>query len=256
MSENVNSELQAVLTKLVQAKATAEMSLDGWDPRTKPGAAVAKREAADTYANLKDDYQNLVTSRIAKVFVFGNKERVEAMGSYLDEQGAIVVNGQALYSLLANPVEQVVDPRARRFDSQQFLRLRQEYLDTAQLLNLESVPDLTTVQSDYDSLVLTPFDTLAVSKKIIRRAVGDSMNALFLQKKIFSELLNAEVVNNWIPVVITGCPENEVSTLSSSLFPSQPVLAYKADDVADFEVARNELSKKIVKLLNKKESAK
>lgn len=194
--------------------------------------------------------------RLVKVFVYGAPDRVKAMADYLDDQGAVVVNGQHLYNLLAAPVESTIDPRARRLDSHQTLRLRQEYLDVARLLELADVPELKTSQHDYDALVKTPEETLAACKKIIRRTTGDALNQVYLDKKVIGDLLDAEVTAAYIPVVITGCDEEEIGHLDMGLFPGQPSLLYKADDVVNFEAVRDELSKKVVKALKKTEQEK
>ncbi len=186
------------------------MSLDGWDPRTKTSAAIAKRQAADSLEALKNEYRDQVSTRVVKVFVYGESGRVKDMADYLDSKGAVVVDGQAMYNALAVPVEATIDPRARSFDSHQTLRLRQEYFDMAQILGLSEVPDLKTAQSDYDALMLTPDRTLEAVKKIIRRTAGDGLNQLYLAKKVVNDLLDAEVDANWVPVIITGGTQQEI----------------------------------------------
>lgn len=245
-----------MVTKLLQTKAAASIALDGWDPRTAVGAAVAKRQAADALPGLREEYRQEVAGRVVKVFVYGDPQRVKDMSTYLEDQGAVVIDGQYLYNLLATPVESTVDRNARRFDSHQTLRLRQEYLDVARLLELADVPELKTAQTDYDSLVQTPEATLAACKKIIRRTTGDALNQVYLDRKVVSDLLDSEVTANYIPVVITGCDEDEIGQLGMGLFPGQPSLLYKADDVVNFEAVRDELSKKVVKLLKKPEQQK
>ena len=179
--------MKDLVTKLLQAKAAAGLSLDGWDPRTATSAAIAKREAGDRLPRLRDEYRQEVQARLVKVFVYGAPERVKAMADYLDDQGAVVVDGQHLYNLLAAPVESTIDPRARRLDSHQTLRLRQEYLDVSRLLELADVPELKTAQQDYDALVKTPEETLAACKKIVRRTTGDALNQVYLEKKIIGD---------------------------------------------------------------------
>lgn len=236
-----NPTLKKLVEDIAAAKAAATEDLSGWDHRTAAGAHLRKSMAQDELRTLTSAYRTAIQNFFVRVFVSG--PRAEAFAASAAKEGAIVVDGNDLYKLLAKGVFESQDPADRKFGPFQFQRLVMEmsYYGAAQNYRSFMSPNLET--NDLDTQTPTFDDLVAKVRRAVRGPNKDELNRLHLEKQIVTQALDRGVASNVIPVIITGLTAEETQEMYLSLFGGTPAF----DVVADEQTADADLLKTINK---------
>ncbi len=223
-------DLNERLSLYNQTKKMAEADLSGWDRRTIMGVQTAKQQAGKDLEGIRKSYNEGVAKVIAKVFLTGSPEKTAKFAAYAETEGAIIVDGAGLYRDLATPIEAMIDPRRRTFDTGHVVRLYQELSDFAQKNGIKEMPEPKVDNNDYNGGA-PDFNTVVdIVRKSIRRTSEDDLNVLYLQNKILDKALDKETTKV-TPVVIYGLSQDEIKNLSEKLFPGQPAVTASVDTV-------------------------
>src|SRR4051812_48175116 len=121
MVKAAKDRLQNILDDLEGFTKIAKAPIDGWDNSTRAGAVIRQREAEDQVKSLTEAYRTLISNSVIKVFVTG--PRAEEFAARAAKEGAVVVDGHALYKDFAQQVKPSLDHKSPQFTSAQLILL-------------------------------------------------------------------------------------------------------------------------------------
>ncbi len=181
--------------------------------------------------SLRQAYEQEAVLGFAKIFLTGDDNKVAKFAAFARTEGGLVVDGGALYKMLATPIETTIDPVRRTFDTSQVVRLYQELAEFAYKFGVKEMPEPKVQANDYNGGAPDFQAVVNIVRASIRRTSDDDLNILFMQRQILDEALKTKVITNTLPVIITGLSESELSNIREKLFPGQPSLMVSVDAV-------------------------
>lgn len=215
---------------------TAAMNLDDVPAATRGGWSTRVREAQDRLKDLRVEYRNALLKNGVAIFLEGDAAKVgEFVQLVVDGNEGLVVDANTLYDRLAREVEVSLSDQ-RNWGVTQTYRLHQALQAVMFELGLSEMP-----MPSRDSMPIVPTyaDTVAHVKSIVKGAVDNQLNRLY----IINEALNAAIKIRYIgvmaPVLITNATAEEARELSQEFGKGTATVKVTAED----EVNKDFLSK-------------
>lgn len=203
-------EFDKLLEEIDRTTSTATIKLDEINPRARPGMEVAVREAKDHLEELKTKYGQLVQERALGIFVLGNAEGVFQFASIAEYEGdTITLESDSLYRELARSIEQAMGD-TRVFGPDAMSHLVTNLRTMAFEMGIVTLPVPKFEEAHCSSFN----DTIAHVKKLVRLAMGDDLNSIYLKKVLVEKALKIRYTGSVVPVVVISDSESEIAGLS------------------------------------------
>lgn len=245
-------KLVNLLSEYKKALNVSEMDLSDWPPQTKPGLEIMKRQAYYDLYDLNKKYQEEVVKGFAKIFLLGDPEKITKFAAFAATEGALVIDGRAVYLRLADPINKTIDQSRREFATAQVVRLFEELADLARELDIKSLPQPKLDANVTGTMVPDLNAVVDVVKAAVRNSCGDDLNCLYMQRYLGANALRQGVTSAVVPVIITGLDSDEMQSIGTQLFAGQPVITASVDALNVEDDARmlafvSSLSNKVLK---------
>lgn len=206
--------LSEILEQIEQNQVLADTDPLGTPGLARAGFAVAIRQAKDTLTDLKKLYRTQIMSRAYDVFVFGNRTKATEFGKVAEAEGAVVVDAEELYQTLAQPIEASLGTEREFGPSQVALLIAGLKAVATDLgiinMNAPKLPGLVKMEN--------AAVTLAHVRSMIRAAVGDDLNKLYLGAAITNKALEAKYKASGLVVVVLNAMGPEDARGIAGLF--------------------------------------
>lgn len=212
--------LSEILEQIEQNQKLADTDPESTPGLSRAGFAVAIREAKDLLVDLKKEYKDQLLDRARDVFVFGDKAKISEFGKLAEAEGAVVVDADELYRRLSGPCDASLGAEREFGPSQVSLLisgLKGVSVDLDILnMNAPKLPGLVKVE---DAAATT-----AHVRSMVRAAVGDDLNKLYLAADVTKKALEVKFKASGLVVVVLNAtgPEDarEIATLFGHHLPS------------------------------------
>jgi hypothetical protein len=226
-----NKELKAALDKYFQTKKASEEDLTDVPHKVLMGRAAAKQEAVMRLPLEKQAYTDKLSKHIVKVFVKGKCPELEA---YLKKEGGIVLNGNLLYDWVADQLR-----RPSVFVPQHTIQVTEALLEFCRANDISSIPMPMWAEGGNSFVIKSPSDLIRIIKKGIRATNGDTLTRFVLNKYAFIQAINDKVAYNLVPVIVFGLEDEEITSLSDTLFKGQQTVVIETLDKKFDEIVTN-----------------
>jgi hypothetical protein len=210
-------EVKKLLEQITADELAVAEDLGGWDPRTVIGKQMAKRQAEDRLGGLRAEYKKAVAEAAVGIVLEGSVETQADFAALAeDEASTITVNANEMYLTIAKKVLPSLG-RDQLFTATQSGLMFEAIEEIA--TNVEAPLALTApIGTPPFSHVFSEQECANLIRSVIRKAIGESLNALYLEKQVVEKALSVRYNSNVVPVVITNAVPEEVDGLVKALF--------------------------------------
>lgn len=209
MSEKPLS-MHQIVAEMKTLKEVAARDPINYGP-TGPAIAVAARQASERIEVLKGLYGALVKKGAVAIFMTGPASSSEFASVSQEEFGTINADASELYRRIGGQISPGMGSN-REFNSQQAGQMIAALREIGGELDWQSMPAPT-----HDTLPVvlkTEADVTEYVRGVVRKAMGDTLNIAYLERKILAQALDAEHVNPAVPVLVIGAKDDEIAGLS------------------------------------------
>jgi hypothetical protein len=224
----VPQSLPELMRLYKEKERDAALDLTGeLDYRTRPGLEIRKNGATQALPGLRAELFRMVEQNAGAIFLSGTPQGVESfVGEAQDlTEGAIVIlSAKEMYTDLAKGVERGIRTD-RRFSMDTLNSFVDSVMKLLDFVGVETIPNpnltsnLNKVFPDTESLVQLMRESLNSMKAPNDVAVGDGLNAIFLQQRAAEEAIKEEISTPYLPVIVLDCtPQEAGGSLRNSLF--------------------------------------
>lgn len=209
-----------------QADAAIDLSVET-DVRTRPGMEMRKNGAIQALPGLKMELFRMLEQHAGAVFLTGTKAGIESfVGLAMDqtEGNVVVVSAQEMYDGLGKMTNRGIR-HDRRFSMDTMNAFVDGIMKLLNELNVDGIPapNLTSylnqvfeTEADVANLVKKALQGLPAQSGI---AVGDGLNAIYLQQRAAEEAIKEGVATDFLPVIVTDAtPEEATGGLGKTIF--------------------------------------
>ncbi len=239
--EEMGNELQKLMK-------TASTNLEDipWQTRSAWGNEI--QEAKAKLGPLKKAYKEALLRNGVAIFLEGDASKSAEFAKFISESGeGLAADAGTLYERLAKSVESTLS-EARAWGVHQTAKLNR---DLQEVMHEVGLTELPMPSRSYMPVVATYGDTLANVRKILREAVGDDLNALYIGEQVFKGAVEICYTASVAPTAILNSVEEDRLGLAKGFGKGSATLALRADDVIDEEFMRKAF-KDINKRIRKK----
>lgn len=199
-----------IVEQIKALEPVASLDLETVPSRTLPGMQMAKRDAQEKIATLRDSYREQILNGLLGLFVTGPGASEFARISETEDE-IIVVHADELYQVLAAPAEAAMTT-SREFGTSQFSHFLVAYGDAMSQIEVANPPS----PRFSDGVVLKTHDEVTAHvRNLVREVIGDAANREVLLRSIVKKGLALSYGKSVVPVVVLGVTEPEVEGLSS-----------------------------------------
>jgi hypothetical protein len=204
-----------VLEDLTTATKNAAIDLDSVPTKFRTGMAICKADAISSLKTLREEYRTVLSPRVAAIWLTGDLEKQKKFAALAKEEGeTLTVSTMAAYEKMAEDIEPTIGFE-RQFGGTQLGHLLRSlenvareggatFLATPKLFEVVTVPDIAA---------------LAVAiKGIIATQVGETVNALYMEKQILDQALEARYGEKVVPIVVLTGQAAESHDLRHGVF--------------------------------------
>lgn len=239
------TRLEKLVDELILTEEAANINLDYESPKTIQGKAIAKREAQEKLGSLLAQYEEFLLQGLAAIFTVGDADKQARFAKLASDEGStITVECDSLYQRLADEVEGSMRTD-RLFEPSQFARLLSAVSTVAKELKIAELP---VIKYRDGAMLKTREDLVDHIRYLVRDALGDSLNRIYLSKKIVDAAMKSRYRQSVVPVVVTGATQEETEGLAG-FFNKRVVIANVQEDVTSEYVIQtfNDLKKQLKK---------
>ena len=208
-----SENLKKLMEEIVETEKLASIDVEECDWRVRPGMSIAKADAKDKLEGLKKRYLDAISGTTFSLFVLGPK--AEDFVKVAEAESAaplLVLRADAIYHRLMERVEETLGAN-REFGTMQMGMVIRALSELARDLDIKAFDAPKFIESG--TLVNTAA-VLAHVRRIVREAVGDDFNRIFLTREITRKALEMRYTSTVLPVVVLGLEsDDEVSGLNS-----------------------------------------
>jgi hypothetical protein len=210
-------ELQDLLASVNQEEHFAYTALDGMDPDTRPAWERMQAQARDKLPALRTKLQNLISSRLVKVYVTGSQEHVDELMKMLETE-VPVFTVKSLYVDVAEFVVPTLGTQ-QQISGASFLRLNEVLRKYAQAYRV--MPSIPLPQ--VPSMAVGNLQELAnVVRDVTRQAFGDQLNGAHIFHCATNEAIKQGFTKDVGAVVLTNMTKEERKGLNEIVFNGTP----------------------------------
>jgi hypothetical protein len=212
MSTTQEKKIETLCQEIVQLKGIMSRDLENWDPKTRGGQEILKRESQDKLEKLGLEYAEYLKRSAVSVVLTGAPEDVQEFVTIARQESAeapVVLDAQELYRRLAEEASPGIGP-SRYFGVSAVGLVIQGLAAIGKDLGISYVdaPVFT-----YDVLVPDEAAVINVIRDGIRATTGNDLQRLYLRLKTYEQALAIGYSTSLIPVFITGGHSSEQETL-------------------------------------------
>ncbi len=217
------------------------------------GLTIARESAKTDIAALQSSYEKRVGEVCARVFVVGGtNQQVKELLLSANEMEAVTVPADALYQSIARNVTVYLGEPPKLT-----VRAGAAIVEELARAYLRYAPDSTYPTIPMQMLEgYLGTDTEAIRNavlNIIRTVVKNTANkpvaAIFAQDICIREALRLEVVEEPVPLVVTGLTTDDVADFEAVFFPGRPSVVVDLDKAKSGDVALKAAAKQLTKAL-------
>lgn len=235
--------LEQLSAALDETEKDAAIIVDELPPQTRGGWATKVAEAKEALPRLKAQYKDMLLRNAVAIFVNGDQGKVTEFAKLADEEGAIVVDATALYTRLAKEVELTLGDQ-RSWGIHQVHKFHLALQEVMHDLGLTSLP----MPSRGEMPLLPTFnDTVAHIRHVLRDAVGDELNSLYVQDAAAKRARSIRYIGLTAPVLIVGAQADEQNVLAKAFGKGKAELSVGAED----EINKEYLAKSLKRIRKK-----
>ena len=212
------------------------------------GLELAKKQAGPEIERLRAEYNKLIFSSSAIIFVTGDDDKAKAFAELAKEDEALVVESDELWRRLARQAEDIMGP-GRILNASvcgQIVRSVAQVLAHFQFRNV-SYPQV--LMGFIDSVATTEGEVAQVVKATMKKSTDDPVNVWWVAQDVANRAFAQDFTNEPLPVVVVIKADDDVAGWQRDFLPScvrvsVDVDAY--DSPADaLAAARTELGSKL-----------
>jgi hypothetical protein len=196
-----------------KAQRMIDTDLDTISVSARPGFYAAKYAAQEEMVQLKEQFASECSKHWGGIFVGGSNDE-EYIELAQKEGDLIVVNAAALYQSIAVEVEKLMGD-TRVFGPSQMAILLGEVRNVA--INLD-IKMLNKIPYQGDEALASLDLVMNHVRKVIRDALGDELNILYLRNKIAEEAFSKRYVSSIVPVAVIGVGSAEEQAGLAAMF--------------------------------------
>jgi hypothetical protein len=215
------SELSDLVKNIERVKEDADVNLHNADFRTLPSLELKRNQAKRDLVELTTQYKNLISKRMAKIFLTGVK--TENVGKFVDllkKEKLTVFQAPSVYENIAQTVWPNLSS-GNLYSTPAFLRL----CETCRILSDHFVtfPKVPPKNIGTDTIVKNMAELTVLVKTAVRFAYGDSLTKAYINEQVYKEALNTRFNDRLMCLVIADVTPEERNALAEVLFPDSPV---------------------------------
>jgi hypothetical protein len=218
--------LEKLSAELDETEKDAAIIVDELPPNVRGGWATKVTEAKEALPRLKAQYRATLLRNAVAIFVNGDKAKVAAFAKLADEEGGIVVDASDLYTRLAKEVELTLGDQ-RSWGIHQVHKFHLALQEVMHDLGLNQLPMPSRGEMP---LVPTFDDTVAHIRHVLRDAVGDELNSLYIEEATAKRARAIRYIGVMAPVLIVGAQPDEQNVLAKSFSKGRAKVVVKAED--------------------------
>jgi len=210
------SDLKSIVQELSENKKAIEAEILG-DLTTRPGRLMRQQDAIRAQPELEAKYLKAFDQTVVLAFVSGTADQQNSLSEAAKELGAMVVDGEECYRLLADRTRQTMSI-ANLFASAQYNAIVKELSDYGRATGEEfeiSLSAMDNVEINSDSQLH------AVVKGIVELANGKKLQQSYLKGAVHKTALAEKIKDKVTVVLVKNVPETEQDWLGKTLFRSK-----------------------------------
>ncbi len=208
------NNLEKLTEELEKVSTTANMSLDDVSPAVRGGWSASIATAKEKLPEVRARYQDALLRNAVAIFIGGDKAKSAEFATLIRaENEGLVVNANALYDQLTRNVAMTLpENRGIEWGITQTHRFHLALQEVMHELGLKELPLVSA--SEHTPFVQTYEDVMINVKSLVRAAVGDSLNKLFVEKDLVKEAMKIRYTSNTVPVIVLNADASETYDLS------------------------------------------
>jgi hypothetical protein len=224
--------LEKITTDLDRVEKTATINLDDIPQATRGSWGNAQREAKEQLNALKSSYRDALFGNAVAILMNGDPGKIDEYVKLVRDGGeGLSVDANALYDRLAKSVEETVGG-SRQWGVTQTQRL---HLALQGVLHEVGLTEMPMPAKDSMPFVATYGDVLAHVRQIVRDAVGDSLNRVYIENAVIKQAREIRYIGVMVPVLVTNARSDEADNLTRSFAKGNTFVNLNTEDVIDKE---------------------
>jgi predicted nucleic acid-binding protein len=204
--------LKELNKELAEVEKTAAMNIEEIPASVRGGWTTSIEKAKTDLKALRAAYKKVLLSNGVAIFLTGDSAKVTELAKLADEEGGIVVDANALYERLAKEVEQTISDQR----SWGIHQVHKFHLALQEVMHEVGLSELPMPSRDTMPLVKTFQDVVDHIRSVLRAAVGDQLNAIYIEAQAAKRAFEIRYIGVMTPVLIAGAKDGEFHQLSKS----------------------------------------
>lgn len=204
--------LKELTDEIIETEKWTKIDLEAVDRRVLPGVTCTVNDAKERIGAMKKEYFGRIAELTIGIFVLG--EKAADFAKVAEEEGnTLTVNAAAMYERFATMIEPVIAD-SREFGITAFSRLTQGLTDVGHELDLKAM-DMPKFK---DGKVKTHAALVTHIRNIVRAALGDDLNRLYVSDFIQKQAYEKKFKGSAYPIVFIGLADaDEAKGLEGSV---------------------------------------
>lgn len=193
-----------LMDKIIYAKKMAALDIEEVPAKTRPGMQIAKRQAQNELAGLREVFSEYLHKSALAVFVSGKYANDFVSLANQEDPDILHVDLDDVYRRIADVVEPSMR-QDREISPTQFSLMLGEYGAIGKSIGLTSMPALKYRQDT----PRTKEALVTFIKNVVRESVGDELAIDTFRKNLLEKAESREYSRSVIPVLVTGATSVE-----------------------------------------------
>jgi hypothetical protein len=210
-------EVKKLLEEIELTENVANEDIAGWDPRTVIGKQMSKNQAATRLDVLRDQYRQALAEAAVGILLDASPDLQQEYAAFAeDEAGTITVDANEMYLQIGKRVFPSIG-RDKLFTATQSALMFETIEEIA--VHVQAPLTLTApVGTPHNSIVQNEQECANLIRDTIRKAIGDGLLKLYIEKQVIEKALAVRYNSNVVPVVVVNATPAEVVGLEKALF--------------------------------------